>query len=358
MTDPTSPKPTRAKAPAATPTPAKATPAMATRSKAPAAKVTKAPLAKAPIAKTPATTVSAARTTAAKTPAAKVTAPATAPAGKTVAAKAPAAKAPAARTRAVSKTSPATAEPTAFTPVVPPVEVAPVIAAPAAVAPVVISPVAATAPAGWYPIAAGSLEQRYWDGTAWTQHTYDPTVAAATASSASPVQRVGPQAPEGTKPSTSWFWITAVSPVIAIVGLLPTAIFFNSFLSKSLSVESTTALFANPAYLVSTLLSFLEIAVYVIFPILDWSALRKRGVPSPFHWAWSLSALIVGSPIIYVIGRTVVARRRTGRGLAPLWVFIGVQLIAWIAGLIFAIIFISAFATELGNLVSSSANSF
>jgi hypothetical protein len=40
------------------------------------------------------------------------------------------------------------------------------------VAPVVqpAAPVTPTVPAGWYPDPSGRFEQRYWDGTQWTEH--------------------------------------------------------------------------------------------------------------------------------------------------------------------------------------------
>jgi hypothetical protein len=50
---------------------------------------------------------------------------------------------------------------------------APVGAFPAAAAPApaaAAEPAAATTPAGWYPDPDGGAGQRYWDGTAWTEH--------------------------------------------------------------------------------------------------------------------------------------------------------------------------------------------
>jgi hypothetical protein len=47
--------------------------------------------------------------------------------------------------------------------------------------------------------------------------------------------------------------------------------------------------------------------------------LKLAGVPRPFHFAW----VILYNPV-YVIGRAVVANRRTGRGLGMMWVSIAV----------------------------------
>ncbi|WP_158000065.1 hypothetical protein [Salinibacterium sp. PAMC 21357] len=51
--------------------------------------------------------------------------------------------------------------------------------------------------------------------------------------------------------------------------------------------------------------------------------------------------------IVYVIGRSVVVRSRTGQGLAPLWVWIATQVL----GIIVTIAFIV-------NIVSAMVNSF
>jgi FtsH-binding integral membrane protein len=49
-------------------------------------------------------------------------------------------------------------------------------------------------------------------------------------------------------------------------------------------------------------------------------------MPRPFHFAW-----VFLSSVVYVISRSVVVRRRTGRGIAPMWVSI--------AGLVLSFIF-------------------
>ena len=54
------------------------------------------------------------------------------------------------------------------------------------------------------------------------------------------------------------------------------------------------------------------------FAYLDWRELGRRGVPKPFHFAW-----VFLSSGVYPIGRSVVVRRRTGKGIAPMWVAIG-----------------------------------
>jgi hypothetical protein len=250
-----------------------------------------------------------------------------------------------------ARTSPAKATPAKATPanavVVPPVVPAPVVTTPAA----------ATAAPGWYPVAAGSTQQRWWDGTAWTEHVYDPATAQPAATATTTAHHL--KAPEGTSPTTVWFWITALTPIVAIAGLIPTGIYLGQFLSLNFdSATAFTQLSASPAYLISTLLGFVELVAYILFPVLDWRALGKRGVPKPFHWAWSFFAIALSSPIVYVIGRTVVVKRRTGKGLAPLWVFIALQIIAWIVFWIVIIIFITGFFAQFANQLSDSNEVF
>jgi hypothetical protein len=99
-------------------------------------------------------------------------------------------------------------------------------------------------------------------------------------------------------------------------------------------------------------------AFCVVFAALDWRELKANGVPRPFHWAWSLFILVVGSPAVYVIGRTVVAKRRTGIGMAPLWVYIGLQVLAWIGSLAFGIYIAVQFINLVNNSLDPAAGVF
>ena len=249
------------------------------------------------------------------------------------------AKPSAAKPETASKTP--ASKPRTKTSAVPPVEPAPAVVATAA-------STASMAPAGWYPIA-GSRQQRWWDGSAWTEHVYDPATALPAAADIRHLR-----APEGTSSSTIWMWLTAVSPVIAIAGYIPTALSLTPYEN----VDFATGAGVNQFFGISFLLDAVLLVACILFPILDWRALGKRGVPRPFHWAWSLPAIILSTPAIYVIGRTVVARRRTGTGLAPLWVFIALQVIAWIIGAVVSIVFISELVTQFTNLLNDANDVF
>ena len=60
----------------------------------------------------------------------------------------------------------------------------------------------------------------------------------------------------------------------------------------------------------------------------DARALRRRGIERPFGWGWAV-LVFVATLGVYIVGRTVVVRRRTGRGWAPLW--------GWLAALVFGL---------------------
>jgi hypothetical protein len=256
----------------------------------------------------------------------------------------PKAKAPAARRPATKK--PAAAKPAAAT--VTPVETAPATVAPAA----------AVAAAGWYPVAPGSAQQRWWDGTRWTDHIYDPatSVPAAAAAVSSPPLR----AADGVKPGTVWFWLLVVAaPVLQSLLLIPTAIYLNQILGSNLTdANAIVNAEFSPLFLILTLAGWLIEAFSIVFAVLDWRELRKRGVPRPFHWAWSFFVVALGWPAVYVIGRTVVAKRRTGSGLAPLWVFIALEVVAFVVGVVFVVYVFIQFLNVINDAVGASSGVF
>jgi Protein of unknown function (DUF2510) len=295
------------------------TPAGSAPKRTPAAKT---PAAKATTAKAAAPKTTAPKASAAKTPVAKT------PVAKTTAAKTPAAKATAVKTTAAST--------------------APTAAAAS------IAPAAATAPAGWYPVAAGSSQQRWWDGSQWTEHVY-----GAPATQTGIVERPAREA-AGVKPGTVWFWLLAVgAPVLTILDLIPTSIYLGQVIGGD--TTDPTAIAANTfsaGYLLVFLSGWFIYAVCIVFALLDWRELKAHGVPRPFHWAWSFFVLLIGWPVVYMIGRSVVVKRRTGAGLAPLWVFIGLEVVAGIVTLVVVIAAIAQFISVFSDLASNAGNVF
>ncbi len=169
-----------------------------------------------------------------------------------------------------------------------------------------------------------------------------------------PVER----APEGTKPGTVWFWLLAFTPLLDMVILVPTAFYFQELVNINPSdVRALSSVISSPALAILSILDLVLYVTAILFPVLDWRELDKRGVPHPFHWAFSLFALVIGGPIVYVIGRTVVVKRRTGKGLAPLWVFVGLGAVYFISGFVVFAIYAIELINEFTSYLATGAGS-
>lgn len=175
-------------------------------------------------------------------------------------------------------------------------------------------------PAGWYPDPAGAGRSRWWDGTQWTEHYHDPYTGA-------PAQTLS--APAGTQPYTPWIWILAFLPLLSIVTLF--SLNFTGYLQATMTgdVRGMMSSLFTPGYFLALLFAFLVWGGSVLCSYLDWKELVRREVPRPFHWAFAFLGVTV-----YVIGRSVVVRRRTGLGIAPMWVAIAVYVAVFVASLV------------------------
>ena len=74
--------------------------------------------------------------------------------------------------------------------------------------------------AGWYPDPDGSPLQRYWDGTAWTEHTRDAPDQPGYSAGHRPTTPLPMVAPEQSRSSKNWYRRKAFFIPAAIVGLL------------------------------------------------------------------------------------------------------------------------------------------
>ncbi|HWH26885.1 MAG TPA: DUF2510 domain-containing protein [Pseudolysinimonas sp.] len=197
-------------------------------------------------------------------------------------------------------------------------------------------------PAGWYPDQTAPGYQRWWDGVQWTEHVQDPydPAAAATALMAS----------EGTKTGTVWVWLIVLLPLSSIASIF--LIDIEGYI-RSMTVNSTSStaaelsLITSPGYVANLVFSFLLYGLSVFFAALDARVLAQRGVQRPFHWAFTF----LGG-IVYVIGRSVVVRHRTGQGLAPLWGFIAVQVVIFIASFVWAIVLVQSLMNSMPGYYS------
>lgn len=204
---------------------------------------------------------------------------------------------------------------------------------------------------GWYPDSTGA--QRWWDGTQWAATAQAPYSAAAGFD----------RAPEGTSPNTVHVWlIVAIFGIQSIAGLVWLATwdlsgYMDSMMSLSTSPSSTADVFAmygfifTPGYFAVLALSFFGYVGTAVLAYLDAKELIRRGVQRPFPWA--LSFIPSYGSLVYMIGRTVVVRRRTGAGFAPLGVYIAVFVLMMILSIVVSIAMMSNMMNSLSGLYST-----
>lgn len=212
-------------------------------------------------------------------------------------------------------------------------------------------------PPGWYADPDNPSVHRWWNGSAWTE-ARQPAPGAAPAAPAAPAATYPaypsaqtaypayPSTPVAAAPvrrdiptETPWIWLVVFLPLIVFVPLL--FIDWRGFLEDTIedSIESPSTAWAagfTGWMLLITLLSYLIVAAQVIFAYLDWRALRARGIEKPFHWAWIFFTLVISNGV-YVIGRGVILRRQTGKGLAAVWAWIAVTALTIVVSIIFAV---------------------
>ncbi|MDX2375220.1 DUF2510 domain-containing protein [Microbacterium sp. LRZ72] len=187
-------------------------------------------------------------------------------------------------------------------------------------------------PAGWYPDPTTSGVQRWWDGARWTEHTHGARPAAA-------ADGTPPQA--GTPTNTVWIWLVVLLPLLSLatLGLTDWRAYLDETMMRALE-DPTGAATMQPMLMPAGTwalvgIGYLVAGATVLFAWLDWRTLARRGIHRPFHWGWAALALVVTNGV-YVIGRGVVLRRRTGKGLAPVWAWIAVNVVSLMVGLAFA----------------------
>ena len=202
-------------------------------------------------------------------------------------------------------------------------------------------------PAGWYADPAGGPRLRWWDGTAWTEHFQEPYSATAAAAAL--------KAPEGTPAYSVWIWLAVFVPYVSLP-LLFTIDFSSMFDLMALrddrsAVQAQLDLMTSPGLWLSTVVGWLAAGLGVLFSYRDWRWQQAVGIPRPFHWAWSFFGL-AGYPV-YAIGRSVVAKRRTGHGSAVLWVTIGMIVLTFVVAIGLSVYLFSMIFANLPDYVPS-----
>lgn len=158
---------------------------------------------------------------------------------------------------------------------------------------------------GWYPDETAPGQQRWWDGNAFTGQVSGTPYAAMAAAPG--------QAPIGASPYNRHIWaIVGIYGAISILG----PIYIYAMLSNPAVLLGSGAELILP----QLGLGAVGLAAWIVVGVLaysDYKDLASRGVLNPFHWG--MVFIPSYGPTIYIIGRSVVVRRRTGSGMRPMW---------------------------------------
>ncbi|MEN2740207.1 hypothetical protein ABCS02_20615 [Microbacterium sp. X-17] len=154
---------------------------------------------------------------------------------------------------------------------------------------------------------------------------------------------------------TVWIWLNVLLPVVTLPSLflLNTSAYLRATFEAAATGHRQVANAATASYLAGSLavwgISLVVIGLCVLFAWLDWRELRRRGIPRPFAWPWAFFAFLNNG--VYVIGRGVVLRRRTGHGLGPIWGWAAVTALSVIVGVVYGV----AILTQTFELIRSTA---
>ena len=203
-------------------------------------------------------------------------------------------------------------------------------------------------PAGWYPDPSDPARLRWWDGSQWTVHHS----AGQYRSAPKVVAYDMPKRDVDT--NTVWIWLAIAVTIVPMFGLL--LLDADTFVATTMSSSNGDGGYGDIAgiwqwqlrSLFVSLLGWVALAAYVVLSWLDWRELRRRGVVLPFHWAWSFLGMLV-----YVIGRTVVLRRRTvAGGWPPLWGIIASSALSLVVASVWLIGFFRAMFDAIAMMSS------
>lgn len=221
-----------------------------------------------------------------------------------------------------------------------------------------------TTPAGWYPDYTGQPQLRWWDGARWTEHVHANSpqpFGTAQQQAQSQGQYPGQQqaqpysasaAPaqvaKGTPVYNPFIWVFVLLPLASII----TSLTLGSATLSQISVTDSTSALRSPGYYLSGGISLLIYAASVLLAFFDHRKLRRDGFVRPFHWAFAFIPFFNYGT--YVIGRSVIVRRRSGGGLAVLWTWIGLEVVAIVVGIIVAINAIEPYLNNINGVVPNA----
>lgn len=163
---------------------------------------------------------------------------------------------------------------------------------------------------GWY-IDPESGRRRWWNGIAWaTRADESRTLSAATVGL---VRQPALSMSTGVSPWPVWGIV-----LLPLVGAAPLLLLDLKDYARAVLAATVAHAVAPPppGFVAAQLLGLVTFVAAIVLAYLDRRILIRRGVVRPFHWAWSVV------PLVYLIGRAVVLKRRVGRGSAPVWFYL------------------------------------
>ncbi len=181
-------------------------------------------------------------------------------------------------------------------------------------------------PAGWYPDHTGEPRFRWWDGARWTEHVSEPTPRAV---------------PAGAPAGNAFIWTIVLLPIVAV--LLQFTVDYRAAATDPL------AIYTDPGYIASALGGVALYAATVVLAYFDGRRLQRTGFDRPFHWAFAFIGIIV-----YVVGRSVIVYRRSGRGLAPLWAYIAITVVSVVIAMARVVAMVSQILTTVPGLPANA----
>lgn len=196
---------------------------------------------------------------------------------------------------------------------------------------------------GWYADPTGQAGVRWWDGSQWTSYSAPhPGGSPATASPR-------PALPSTTPVYTPFIWLIVFLPVLSSFTLFLYQPTFRLAEIGGVRTIDPSSIF-TPGYVALLLIGIVIYALAIVFAALDHRALVRAGVVRPFHWAFAFLG------VVYTIGRSVIVYQvARPRGLAPIWVTIGVVVLNILVGMVWSLILSAQLTSQLSNLTGLTA---
>ena len=206
---------------------------------------------------------------------------------------------------------------------------------------------------GWYPDPWGGDAPRWWDGGQWTAHVGTSPVptfpaAPAAAPAAAPTRESTAHIPV----YNLWIWLVVFAPYVSVL-LLPFMHFpalpgLDAMDDPGSMIEWQLEMLLDPVLIVATLLGWAGAALAIVAAYRDWKVLGAAGLERPFHWAWVFMLFVVGP--VYAIGRAVIVRQRTGRGVAVLWAAIGALVVTVVVTTVWIVVLMVEMFSQFSDL--------